>query len=235
VVISTNPGDYQTFRIIYEITSAIICLLLVRFMIKPYQITGENRYIGLPLGFGLLGATYALSAFVYFQPLFLGRATIYIQLILRTFAFIFLSVTYFFSRKNAENNRWIWNTTLTLLIGVFLTLFVFVSIPDTNLPNYQSLCFSIRIINLILIGYICAHTLRSHLEKPDPETLWIPLGYILLAISQYALIIWALDESYSAFFSALAIRWIGLVTFLIVAYRSFYNPKKRVQNEENCT
>ena len=30
---------YQTFRVVYEATSAILCLILVRFMIKPYQVT----------------------------------------------------------------------------------------------------------------------------------------------------------------------------------------------------
>ena len=227
-----DPYAYQTFRIIYEVTSAIICLILVRFMIKPYQVTGESRYLGLPLGFGFLGATYALSAFVFFQPNFFGRGTIYLQLVLRTFAFIFLCVTYYFSRKSPDS-RGLWNTTLALLIIAFLTLFLLVNIPDVALPSYQSASVFARVFNLILILYICAHTLRSHIEKPDPETIWIPLGYILLGISQYSLIVWALDSSYSAFFGALAIRWAGFAIFLIVSIRSFYSVKKRRINEKD--
>ncbi len=222
---------YQTFRIFYEVTSTIICLILVRFMIKPYQLTGENRYLGLPLGFGFLGATYALSAFVYFKPYFFGNGTMYIQCILRTFAFIFLSVTYYFSRKNS-NSKGLWNTTLALLIIAFLTTLLLVIIPNMALPSYQSVSTVTRVFNLILILYICAHTLRSHIEKPDPETIWIPLGYILLAISQYSLIVWAIDCGLFAFFGALALRWAGLAVFLIVAYRSFYS-QKRLINEEN--
>jgi FtsH-binding integral membrane protein len=195
-------------------------------MIKPYQITKENRYLGLPLGFGFLGATYALSAFAYFQPYFFGNGTIYLQVVVRTFAFVFLCVTYYFSRKSAENNQWLWNATLILLISVFVTSVILLSIPQVNLPSYQLTSTITRVFNLICIVYLCAHTLRSHLETLDPDTLWSPFGYILLGISQYSLIIYANDNSMSAWWGALVIRWAGLAIFLIIAYKAFYNTKK---------
>jgi hypothetical protein len=75
--------------------------------------------------------------------------------------------------------------------------------------------------------YIIIHVLRSHISKPDPTTLLIPLGYILFAISQYSLIIWAHDASMFAWWGALAIRWGGLAIFLFVAYVTFYGSQKR--------
>ncbi len=201
-------------------------------MIKPYQLTRESRYLGLPLGFAFLGVTYGLSAFVYAEPCFLGIATLYIQLILRAFAFVFLSVTYYFSRRTAENSRLLWNITLILLIIALIASFILVSIPEVALPNYQTMSAFVRVFILICIAYICAHTLRSHIEAPDPETLWIPLGYILFGISQYSLIIYAVDTSMFAFFGALAIRWAGLALFLAISIRSFYS-KRRGLNEEN--
>jgi FtsH-binding integral membrane protein len=195
-------------------------------MIKPYQITKENRYLGLPLGFGFLGATYALSAFVYFHPYFFGTATIYLQAVVRTFAFVFLCVTYYFSRKKAEDNKLFWNTTLFLLITVFAISVILLNIPQVSLPSYQITSAITRAFNLICIVYLCAHTLRSHIEIPDPDTIWSPFGYILLGISQYSLIIYANDNSMSAWWGALAIRWAGLAIFLIIAYRSFWNTKK---------
>ncbi len=203
-------------------------------MIKPYQITGESRYLGLPIGFGILGVTYAVSAFVFSQMYIFGNGTMYIQLVLRTFAFIFLVITYYFSRKSGENKRWIWNTSIALLIIGVAISFVLVSIPDVvALVGYQNLSFFVRVFNLVCIGYIIAHTLRSHIETPDPETIWIPLGYILFAISQGLLIIYAIDtttsaSSMAAWWSALAIRWAALAVFLFVAYRSFYSAKKGV-------
>ena len=203
-------------------------------MIKPYQITRESRYLGLPIGFGILGVTYAVSAFIFSHMFIFGNGTIYIQLVLRTFAFIFLVITYYFSRKSRENKQWLWNTTIALLIIGVVVSFVLVSIPDVvALVGYQNLSFIVRVFNVACIGYLIAHTLRSHIENPDPETIWIPLGYILFAISQGLLMIYAIDtttsaSSMAAWWSALAIRWAALAVFLFVAYRSFYSSKKGV-------
>ncbi len=202
-------------------------------MIKPYQITKESRYLGLPLGFGFLGLTYALSAFIYFQPFLFGKGTLYFQLIVRTFAFVLLCVTYYFSRKSADNKRFLWNLPLILLmiglIGSFLILNI---IPGDSLPSYQLTSMFTRVLNLACIVYICAHTLRSHLESKDSETIWTPFGFIFLGISQYTLIFYSLDGSMSAFFSSLAIRWAGFAVFLFVSYRSFYSIKRGL-NEKN--
>jgi hypothetical protein len=205
-------------------------------MIKPYQATGESRYLGLPLGFGFLGATYAFSSFLYFQPYFFGRQTLYLQLVVRAFAFMFLTMTYYFSKKKAENSRFLWNATIAvLIIGLVTALTLLVSLPADILPTYQLTSVCIRVFNLSCILYICAHTLRSHIQVPDPETIWIPLAYILLGISQYSLLIWIIDNSIFAFFAALAIRWAGLAIFLIISYRAFYSIKKRRLNETDRT
>jgi hypothetical protein len=218
--------DYQEFRIAYEITSTILCLILVRFMIKPYQLTGESRYLGLPLGFGFLGATYALSALIYYQPLLFGAATYYIQLVSRAFAFVFLCVTYYFSNKPMKNTRWVWNATFAVLIVALITAFILVSIPEI-LPAYSVLASYVRFFNLIFIGYLCYRTFRSHIERPDPETLWIFIGYLFLGISQYSLIIYTLDSAEAAWWGALGIRWAGFAVFLYIAYKSFCSAKGR--------
>ena len=49
-------------RIIIEVVSATACFILVWFMIKPYQLTGEGRYLGLPLGFLFLGVSFTISS-----------------------------------------------------------------------------------------------------------------------------------------------------------------------------
>jgi hypothetical protein len=61
---------YDEVRIIVEIASAIACFILVRFMIKPFQLTRESRYIGLPLGFIFLGISYAIAAIAYTEPIY---------------------------------------------------------------------------------------------------------------------------------------------------------------------
>lgn len=196
-------------------------------MIKPYQLTREIRYIGLPLGFGFLGGTYAFSAFIYSQECSFGLDILYVQLIVRTFGFIFLSMTYYFSSKTAQENTRSWNAAFLLLGILFLILILVGSTTSIALTSYQTASFCARILNLFLIIYVCAHTLRSYIQAPSSGTLLIPFGYIFFAISQYALIIFAIDYSMVAFFSGLAIRWVGLAIFLFVAYRVFYTKKRR--------
>ena len=137
----------------------MVCLILVRFMIKPYQVTKESRYLGLPLGFGFLGATYLLSAVIYAQPQLFGNSTIYFQLFVRNFAFIFLCVTYYFSRKSPENTRSLWNITFGVLITAIVALFIILNILDINPQSYQITSTCSRCFNLICIFYLCAHTL----------------------------------------------------------------------------
>ena len=221
---------YEEIRIAIEVVSAIMCFILLRFMIKPYEITGESRYIGLPAGFGFLGATYVVSAFVYYMEsqmaLFPLLKIFYIQLIARTFAFLFISITYYFSKKPTEKSRLIWKITLTLLIALLITSLLIISIPDVTLYSYRITRNIFRVTNLIIILYICIHTFRSHIKKPDPKTILIPLAYIILLVSQYSALFYQLDGSLSAFFAVLILRLVFLSVFLLVSFEAFYRGKK---------
>jgi len=217
---------YDSERITIEVISAIACFILVRFMIKPFRLTGETRYLGLPLGFGFLGASYAFSA-LSFSPLFDFNNIKWIQLFVRAFAFLFLAVTYYFS-KSEKRPKLLWNTTLGLLAAILTILMLLAIIsPQFLWPDYGLNQVYLRIFSLMCLSYISAHALKSHIEKPDPTTLMIPLGYVLLGIGQYSVLIWAVDESIFAFFGGLALRLAGLAVFLYVSYRTFYSSKEK--------
>jgi hypothetical protein len=197
-------------------------------MTKPYRFTRDPRYIGLPLAFGLLGTSYFFSAIVYVQPSFFPFFMLWFQLVARTFAFVFLAVTYYFSKKPFKTSYVLWNITFSLIVVAGIALFLMVIFsPQLDIQSYLNASAFTRILIMICLTYIIIHVLRSHMEKPDPTTLLIPLGYILLAISQYSLIIWAVDESMFAFWGALALRWWGLAIFLLVTYLTFYRSGKK--------
>jgi hypothetical protein len=216
---------YNVERITIEVVSAIACFILVRFMNKPFRLTGETRYLGLPLGFGFLGASYAFSALSY-SPLFAFSNSGWVQLFVRAFAFLFLAVTYYFS-KSAKKPQLLWSMTLGLLAAI-LTILILLAIisPQFLGSNYRLAQIYVRVFDLLCLSYISIHALKSHIERPDSATLMIPLGFILLGIGQYSLIIWAVDASIFAFFGGLALRLAGLAVFLLVSYRTFYSSKK---------
>ena len=217
---------YEEARVTVEVVSVIVCFILVRYMIKPYWLTREVRYLGLPLGFGFLGISYGISAIAY-TGLFHFSELLWIQFLARTFAFVFLALTYYFSKKTSKNTRLLWDITFSLLIvsliALFLVAFIF---PQITSSSYTASQMYVRVFNVICLSYIVIHTLRSHIKKPDPTTIWIPLGFILLAISQYSLLFWYIDNSLAAFTGSLVLRLMALTVFLVVSYRSFHERKR---------
>ena len=230
---------YNEIRITVEIVSAIICFVLVRFMIKPYLLTRETRYLGLPLGFLFLGVSFTLSSGIIATGMFSIQINFcpefsLLQLLIRAFAFVFLAVTYHFSEKRSKNSRLMWDLTFSVLaiVLVVLLLMLFVA-PQSTLQAYLASIVYIRLFNIACLSYVAIHTLRSHTKEPDPTTIWIPLGFILLAVSQYSLLFFDTDNSLTAFAGALVLRLLALAVFLFVAYRTFYSSGEGQVYEEN--
>jgi len=202
-------------------------------LVKPYRVTGESRYFGLPLGFSFLGISYLLAAFSHGYAHFSVNPLTWLQLLARPFAFAFLAFTYYFSKKPAKNTRLLWDIMLSALIVALTSAFILIFVaPQFALSNYRFLAICIRIFDIICLLYICIHTLRSHLEAHDSKTIFTPFGYILLEISQYSVLIWAIDGSDFAFYGGLVLRWIGLIIFLLISYRTFYSSHRRSSESE---
>lgn len=211
-----------------EIFSATICFVLVWFFIKPYQVTKEGRYLGLPLGFAFLGASYLLAAISHSYSHFSVNALSWLQLLMRPFAFAFLTFTYYFSKASSKKTRILWDITLSVLIVTLASAFaLFFVAPQFTFSDYRFLSICIRVFNIICLLYISIHTIRSHLEARNSKTVYTPFGYVLLAIGQYSILIWAIDCSDFAFYGGLVFRWIGLIIFLSIAYRTFYSSHRR--------
>ena len=217
-----------------EVASAVLCFALVKFMFKPYALTKEGRYLGLPVGFAFLGISEAMLAIGILQPA--GELRL-LSLLTRTFAYVFMAATYYFSKEPAKKSRLLWSITFGLIIVSLTTLAVLmVRGLEFGFNLNPSLSIFLRLLALFCISYMCVRTLRSHLQALEPSTLWIPIGFIFLGISQYSLIIWAADANFSqgyAFVGGLIARFVGLGIFVAVAYSSFYKTKKWRLNEKH--
>jgi hypothetical protein len=226
---------YDIERISIEIASALVCFILVKFMIKPFQLTRENRYLGLPLGFAFLGASYAFSAVSFaFEALqvrsFVFTSWYWVELLFRAFAFLFLATTYFFSGLKNES-RLLWNATMGILVALLTALILFVIIfPQVLWSNYIVINIYSRFISLMCLLYISIHTLKTHVQQADPKTLLVPLGYILLGIGTYSSLIGAVDLTIFPLIGALVLRIAGLAVLLFVCYKTFYRAEEREQS-----
>lgn len=113
-----------------------------------------------------------------------------------------------------------------LIVALITSFLVVIIAPQIAAPTYTAVQVYVRMFNVITLCYVAIHTLRSHIKNPDPTTIWIPLGFILLGISQYSLLAWYIDSSFTAFTGALVLRLAALAVFLVVAYRTFYGSRK---------
>src|ERR1700690_3262816 len=85
-----------------DAVSAAICFVLVWFMTKPYRFIGERKYIGLPVGFSFLGASYVIGVIGFLEPAGFVDVLRWVQLFTQSYAFAFLAVTYYFSKREKE-------------------------------------------------------------------------------------------------------------------------------------
>ncbi len=223
----------QLVRITVEVVATILCVVLVRFMIKPYLLTREARYLGLPLGFIFLGTSYAVAAIAYTEPFVFFNELMWLQFLARTFSFVFLATTYYFLKRPSRNTRLFWDVTLSVLVvALFSSFLVAIITPQVASGAYFAIQAYVRVFNVICLVYVAFHTLRSHIKEPNPTTIWTPLGFALLAISQYSLLFWYTDSSFGAFYGALALRLAALAVFLSVSYLTFNNSRKKMINEQ---
>ena len=206
-------------------------------MAKPYVLTREGRYLGLPLGFGFLGIGSVISAIATITPGYFADQSAWLQLLPRTFAFLFLAVTYYFSKEPTRKSHLISDLTISLLIFVLVTLVISMILnPQFASEGYLASSIYFRFCNLICLFYISIHTLNSHIKNLETSTIVIPFGFILMGISQYSIIIWSIDRSLFAFWSAMVLRFASLAVFLYVACKVFCTVDKRVvRNENNST
>jgi hypothetical protein len=224
--------DDTLIRIIIEAVSAIACFVLTRFMIKPYQLKKQGKYLGLPLGFAILGLSFALTIILLIQPQGLLKTELsWFAHFTRVFAFVFLAITYYFSTKT-QNHRLQWDLSLSIAIVAFLALsLVLIYAPQETLSHYTDAITFIRLLSIGFIAYIIVHTLRIHRSNPNTTPKCIPLGFLFLALSQVLLLSYALLEAsiYTDIlkWGGLAVRLAGVTVFLLVTYRAFYGIREK--------
>jgi len=218
-----------------DAVSAVLCFVLVWFMTKPYRYTGERQYIGLPLAFSFLGASFVMGLTMFVESAAFVDVMRWFQLFTQSYAFAFLAVTYYFSKRGKETTRlWLEIGFATILaVAVVSYLLIFVT-PMYDFPRFNTVDDYMRIFNIVCLSYIAIHILRRHVARPDSKTIWIPFSFLLFDFSQYSFLIWSLDASFLAFVGAYFLRLGGLLVFLIVAYQTFYTsseayPRKGIE------
>lgn len=220
--------------IVIEGVSAVLAFVLVRFMMRPYRTLEDSRYLSLPLGFVFLGFSYIFMgiSLVLSAPSSIEKAK-WMHLFTGAYAFTFLAVTYYLSAKESDKEV---RPAVQALISLSFLLLIFLVVvlffpPILEIPDYKAADEYFRLFNMLMALYVVLHTLKSHTEEPGPGTIFAPLGYVLLAFSQYSLLITSIDSSFSAFWGAHVLRVFSLLIFLYVSCAPLISSRKARQVE----
>lgn len=188
-------------------------------MFKSWRMVRKNYLLGFPMGFSLLALTYAILDIGYVVELV--NVWSWVQLLLGSWAFIFLAVTYFLRYDSSR----VHNPSASLLfaiIGIFTlaTLAAVFVLPPELLSSYLTTELLFRIVNLAVLGYVI-YSLNKGV-KTETGLSNIVLGFTFLTIDQCSLLLNTLDRTFIwPIIFAQLVRIVGLLILTIFLVRAF--------------
>jgi hypothetical protein len=206
--------------------SAWLSFSIAYLMLKSWTMVRHDYLLGFPVGFGLLALAYVTLDINYVYPL--TNAWNWERLLLGSWGFAFLVVTYFLRHGAAERDD---TPATSLALGTLGVLTVFslalvVILPFTLLPSFLTTELAFRVVNLVLLGYVI-YSLSGAL-KTQTELSSVVLGFTFLAIEQCSLLLNSLDRAFvwSVVFAEL-VRIVGLLILAIFLVRGFQSGTRR--------
>ena len=213
---SSLPFEFFFFA---GFVSAGLSFSIAYLMLVSFRRVRSEYLLGFPIGFSLVGFSYALFGLSYLMP-FPEDIASWLYLILSCYGFAFLAFTYLFRKSNVTSvtrgpRFWYF---LLVIFATVVVLAVFLSM--SFLPSFQDADGFFRVVNLLFIGYII-YSLNQAL-KAQVELSSVVLGFTFLAIEQCSLLLWVLDQRFVwAFLFAQLVRIVGLAIFVTFIVKGF--------------
>lgn len=209
-----------------DLISTGLALVLVYLFSKAYRLMRSTYLLGLQIGFSYLALSYIFLAIfkLYKNNTAISEPFFWLRLIVQSYGFAFIASSYHFSKKTEKTTKYFLGT-ISLSSAIFIALFfaaLIVAPPFLELPSMDIVSASFRIANLVFLGYsICNIVERfESSSKAISGLIWTSLGFSLLWLSQYSMLIWGIDDSPTAFAFAHIARLASLTLFPYIYYSS---------------
>jgi len=189
-------------------------------MLVSFRTLHQKYLLGFPLGFSLLGLSFASFDASNLAAL-PENLTSWLALFFGTYGYLSICLSYALKGDPVadpiESRRsQLISITLTVLTVVVAT--VLYSIPI--LPSYQVAYSAFRVVNLTLLGYIIYNLNLALQDRTELSS--VVLGFTFLAIQQCGELIWALDRKFVwAFLFAQLVALVGMLVLTIVVIKGF--------------
>jgi hypothetical protein len=211
------------FFIITGFLSAWLSFSIAYLMLKSWALVRQDYLLGFPVGFGLLAFAYTALDINYVFPL--SNSWNWVRLLLGSFGFSFLAVTYFlrYGTRERDNSGAIRFSLAVLGLLTVLSFALVLLLPARLLPSFVESEFAFRVANLILLGYVI-YSLGQAL-KAQTELSSVVLGFTFLVIEQFNLLLHSFDRTFvwPVVFAEL-VRVVGLLILAIFLVRGFQRP-----------
>ncbi len=200
--------------------SAWLSFSIAYLMFKSWRMVRKNYLLGFPMGFSLLALTYAILDIGYVVEL--TNVWSWVQLLLGSWAFVFLAVTYFLRYDSSRADNPSTASLLFAIVGIITlaTVAAVFVLPQELLPSYLTAELLFRIVNLVLLGYVI-YSLNKGV-KTETGLSSIVLGFTFLTIDQCGLLLNTLDRTFVwPIIFAQLVRVVGLLILTIFLVRAF--------------
>ena len=213
----------NAFFFVVGLLAAGLALTIAYLMFKSFKAIGREYLLGFSVGFVFLALSFGLFGASYMFAVAGAATASLVRLFLSSYGFGFIAATYSFKKRSTtrsscgEAPRIVF---VVLIVFAVATILLILMPSAPSLPLYEVGDEAFHVVNLGLLAYVVYNVNQA--LKTEVELSNVMLGFTLLVIDQYSLLLWALDSSFlwSLVFAQL-VRIGGLVTLSTFMVRGF--------------
>jgi hypothetical protein len=192
---------YADFFIAFQVLTAFFIGAILWFSLRAYRLTNMSFLIAFFLGLLLLESSFT---FVLINRLvghtgILYHGTFWVQEMLQTAAFAFMASAYYSKNKELTNAKIATYIIVTIMM-IAISVIAFLLTPPTMAFAWRTVTSPyFYLVNLALLSYtvyqVTTTSLSSwHKQLVRSNTLLVPAGFAILALSQIIWIYWAFTD-----------------------------------------
>lgn len=233
-----GPAMAPLVASVITVASVALSITIAKSFFRSYSFAGFGYLLGLPVGFAFLGASFLfeLASVLLVSDPILYPAFFWIQMLLQAEAFALIALSYYYKNSSAEKGRHVGRDiaiTVVPLLMVAIPFLLPTSLlafePYFDYPGFATLSFYLRVLNIVVIGYIFKSAIASLVRAANIRLLYVPAAFALLWLEQYSLVIAFFDNSAVAFIGSTLARVAGLAIFAYIMHSATSRRKMEIE------
>lgn len=219
----------QLIFFIYLLSGLVGASISVYFF-KMNRLLSSSHIFGLMIGFALI----SFGDFFFAANIDLANQNEsfnllqWVKLSITSYGYAFLALVYYFYKSTEKKFSLVIKSTSLSFIPIISILLLVISIENIVIPPFQQYNEYFRIVNIISIGYVVFRTFSNSELRNRKELFLIPIGFIVLLLSQFSRFLFAVDPIILTLELSGILKIIALVTIIFALAKD----STKIQNME---